>query len=158
MDSFVMFFFFFFLRIRRPPRSTRTDTLFPYTTLFRSDYGSYDRFRAEGAVSVPLTDRIGLRVALLTDQGGGFMDGKGAGPATGMQLRPELPPLSDPGARDNYDDRNLFAGRVTLRAETDGGDLTLKLWKSRDRSERTPQDSVGGVSNNTWLGTADDPK
>src|SRR3546814_11741212 len=27
---------FFFLRIRRPPRSTRTDTLFPYTTLCRS--------------------------------------------------------------------------------------------------------------------------
>src|SRR3546814_21121734 len=26
----------FFLVIRRPPRSTRTDTLFPYTTLFRS--------------------------------------------------------------------------------------------------------------------------
>src|SRR3546814_15308061 len=26
--------------IRRPPRSTRTDTLFPYTTLFRSLYGS----------------------------------------------------------------------------------------------------------------------
>src|SRR3546814_285011 len=33
------FFFFFFLIIRRPPRSTRTDTLFPYTTLFRSDPG-----------------------------------------------------------------------------------------------------------------------
>src|SRR3546814_4508098 len=28
---------FYFLMIRRPPRSTRTDTLFPYTTLFRSD-------------------------------------------------------------------------------------------------------------------------
>src|SRR3546814_12073866 len=27
---------FFFLMIQRPPRSTRTDTLFPYTTLFRS--------------------------------------------------------------------------------------------------------------------------
>src|SRR3546814_4450149 len=27
----------FFLMIRRPPRSTRTDTLFPYTTLFRSE-------------------------------------------------------------------------------------------------------------------------
>src|SRR3546814_8058828 len=26
----------FFLSMRRPPRSTRTDTLFPYTTLFRS--------------------------------------------------------------------------------------------------------------------------
>src|SRR3546814_8683063 len=30
---------FFFLMIRRPPRSTRTDTLFPYTTLFRSRTG-----------------------------------------------------------------------------------------------------------------------
>src|SRR3546814_5537430 len=28
----------FFLMIRRPPRSTRTDTLFPYTTLFRSHF------------------------------------------------------------------------------------------------------------------------
>src|SRR3546814_18372104 len=29
-------FLLFFVMIRRPPRSTRTDTLFPYTTLFRS--------------------------------------------------------------------------------------------------------------------------
>src|SRR3546814_12646883 len=28
---------------RRPPRSTRTDTLFPYTTLFRSGQGRHDR-------------------------------------------------------------------------------------------------------------------
>src|SRR3546814_14714134 len=33
---FLFFLFFFFLMILRPPRSTRTDTLFPYTTLFRS--------------------------------------------------------------------------------------------------------------------------
>src|SRR3546814_17094569 len=32
----------FFLMIRRPPRSTRTDTLFPYPTLFRSQ--DYRRF------------------------------------------------------------------------------------------------------------------
>src|SRR3546814_13021801 len=31
-----MFYLFVFLMIRRPPRSTRTNTLFPYTTLFRS--------------------------------------------------------------------------------------------------------------------------
>src|SRR3546814_18755022 len=31
-------FDFFFLMMRRPPRSTRTDTLFPYTTLFRSKW------------------------------------------------------------------------------------------------------------------------
>src|SRR3546814_1563212 len=37
-----IFFVFFFLMIRRPPRSTRTDTLFPYTTLFRSHERSDD--------------------------------------------------------------------------------------------------------------------
>src|SRR3546814_17852004 len=39
----------FFLMIRRPPRSTRTDTLFPYTSLFRSQglssAGHYHRSR-----------------------------------------------------------------------------------------------------------------
>src|SRR3546814_12262820 len=33
---YMWFSIVFFLMIRRPPRSTRTDTLFPYTTLFRS--------------------------------------------------------------------------------------------------------------------------
>src|SRR3546814_5555723 len=36
--------------IRRPPRSTRTDTLFPYTTLFRS---FLDRERAFGGAELP---------------------------------------------------------------------------------------------------------
>src|SRR3546814_1271559 len=37
--------------IRRPPRSTRTDTLFPYTTLFRSDHrGTHRRHRRGGEV------------------------------------------------------------------------------------------------------------
>src|SRR3546814_19970807 len=35
-SMFCCLLLFFFLMIRRPPRSTRTDTLFPYTTLFRS--------------------------------------------------------------------------------------------------------------------------
>src|SRR3546814_7864358 len=39
----------FFLMIRRPPRSTRTDTLFPYTTLFRSAGCAHNRFRAANA-------------------------------------------------------------------------------------------------------------
>src|SRR3546814_10857004 len=38
--SFTHIAFLFFLMIRRPPRSTRTDTLFPYTTLFRSSAGA----------------------------------------------------------------------------------------------------------------------
>src|SRR3546814_16492894 len=35
-DTVCLLLVVFFLMIRRPPRSTRTDTLFPYTTLFRS--------------------------------------------------------------------------------------------------------------------------
>src|SRR3546814_7823824 len=41
----------FFLMIRRPPRSTRTDTLFPYTTLFRSDFPRRARLMPDFMVS-----------------------------------------------------------------------------------------------------------
>src|SRR3546814_8219901 len=42
LSLYVVFILFIvFLMIRRPPRSTRTDTLFPYTTLFRSRPLSY---------------------------------------------------------------------------------------------------------------------
>src|SRR3546814_11364428 len=44
---FLFLFFFFFLMIRRPPRSTRTDTLFPYTTLFRSPFNKVFDGKAE---------------------------------------------------------------------------------------------------------------
>src|SRR3546814_7093451 len=51
--------------IRRPPRSTRTDTLFPYTTLFRSDRsGGHSRFRRRrnrAAAPVPRPKGKGLR-------------------------------------------------------------------------------------------------
>src|SRR3546814_4897289 len=39
--------------IRRPPRSTRTDTLFPYTTLFRSGKGERDE--GNGACPTPIS-------------------------------------------------------------------------------------------------------
>src|SRR3546814_10495088 len=49
MYSYLCFFSlyacFFVLMIRRPPRSTRTDTLFPYTTLFRSR-GAFEQAQA----------------------------------------------------------------------------------------------------------------
>src|SRR3546814_13103953 len=40
-----MSFLFFFLMIRRPPRSTRTDTRFPYTTLVRSTYSAAQSYK-----------------------------------------------------------------------------------------------------------------
>src|SRR3546814_5393477 len=69
--------------IRRPPRSTRTDTLFPYTTLFRSR-------------SRPTGHRICLRIGVVDDrfrQGwidplfSGQVDRRPNGPETGRPLQ-----------------------------------------------------------------------
>src|SRR3546814_16591046 len=51
----------FFLMIRRPPRSTRTDTLFPYTTLFRSGRGRRRPDRLEQPPRPRATRRRGGR-------------------------------------------------------------------------------------------------
>src|SRR3546814_17621199 len=59
--------------IRRPPRSTRTDTLFPYTTLFRSRSGR--RHRAE------ILDHLGFRRARRQDM-------QAAAAWTGLELCP----------------------------------------------------------------------
>src|SRR3546814_13383407 len=49
----------FFLMIRRPPRSTRTDTLFPYTTLFRSEARFPRRHRPAPPPGHPIRIRCG---------------------------------------------------------------------------------------------------
>src|SRR3546814_15042428 len=53
--SFSLVLICFFLIIRRPPRSTRTATLFPYTTLFRSlrmdDVAAFQQYLAGGALT-----------------------------------------------------------------------------------------------------------
>src|SRR3546814_2020297 len=50
--------------IRRPPRSTRTDTLFPYTTLFRSvAFAQHRVHRAALDLAVARIGRVGNRIA-----------------------------------------------------------------------------------------------
>src|SRR3546814_12999747 len=68
------FFYFFCLMIRRPPRSTRTDTLFPYTTLFRSGERLADKQLVQAAIAdtwVQLRQfrLLVLETAWLADQG-----------------------------------------------------------------------------------------
>src|SRR3546814_21379 len=64
----MILWFFCFLKIRRPPRSTRTDTLFPYTTLFRSDAGLVDGAESSVDALVSLLDDAGLDHALALSQ------------------------------------------------------------------------------------------
>src|SRR3546814_20770405 len=64
-------FFYFLLMIRRPPRSTRTDTLFPYTTLFRSIARSVVKARPVGIAAIigiaMLPGRFGIGRAAAAD-------------------------------------------------------------------------------------------
>src|SRR3546814_11820997 len=80
---------FFFLIIRRPPRSTRTDTLFPYTTLLRSGPVEYrlDLHKAQpepaahdpcpyGALAaVPLLPELAVAVAPLVFEAATLLSG-----------------------------------------------------------------------------------
>src|SRR3546814_4888339 len=82
MSEFFSSLYLFFLMIRLPPRSTRTDTLFPYTTLFRSilfsprqpdnefggfitgRFGTYNRHDIEfGVGGAVIPDKIMVRFA-----------------------------------------------------------------------------------------------
>src|SRR3546814_14271643 len=86
--------------IRRPPRSTRTDTLFPYTTLFRSDAVAQApgaaRRRARHPPPAPRTE---LWIATFHDRH--FLEpGKRAG-GSGVKAHAALGPGSCPDRRDH---------------------------------------------------------
>src|SRR3546814_16244553 len=64
----------FFLMIRRPPRSTRTDTLFPYTTLFRSVSPLGFRFHEwQGEDFVQEKARLTALISGETDRGAAWL-------------------------------------------------------------------------------------
>src|SRR3546814_16449059 len=78
---------FVFLMIRRPPRSTRTDTLFPYTTLFRSRRALEER----------VTDRLPQRAKAPADGWMAYLErprgaAEGAGSHDGKKY-PDVAPL-----------------------------------------------------------------
>src|SRR3546814_19049972 len=67
-----LFHVLFFLMIRRPPRSTRTDTLFPYTTLFRSQFRLATPEQIDMLVPIARDD-----ARLLVDRDGGLNSPRG---------------------------------------------------------------------------------
>src|SRR3546814_16999180 len=113
---YVCRFFFFFFMIRRPPRSTRTDTLFPYTTLFRSsvvllvvpvivdvqaprDVGDdvVERERAED--QAPGDEQpAACRVSAVPEQHGREPDPHADAGGAGEAVRDPLPGLAEPPA------------------------------------------------------------
>src|SRR3546814_14356155 len=82
-----MLFVFFCLMIRRPPRSTRTVTLFPYTTLFRSN-NFHTTAMCSPTRAALLTGRNhhGVGTGALTDIAMGFPGYNGEIPATSATI------------------------------------------------------------------------
>ncbi|WP_291870206.1 TonB-dependent receptor [Maribacter sp.] len=109
-------------------------------------HGSYNFFSAEAAIGGPITDRFGIRVAVQTKQGGGFMKGAGAGRFSGFVpegFKGVIPPVADPGVRDGFGDADLFAIRTTMTYQfEDDSDLNFKFYTSRDRGDTRQYDRV----------------
>src|SRR3546814_966562 len=88
--------------IRRPPRSTRTDTLFPYTTLFRSslEWNVQDLLREESAFAARLADGNINRTSRLMLVAGDQDRDDDPEPARALAAR--LEPLSAYGLSTRY--------------------------------------------------------
>jgi outer membrane receptor protein involved in Fe transport len=122
----------------------------------QAEGGRFDFWSVRAAAGGPVTDRIGLRVAVLAQGGGGFMEGQGAGLLSGFQLgvggvpQLQVPRITDPGRRSGWGDTDIFAGRVTLDAQiTDSTLVTLRLFGSRNRGETQPYDRIERTSDAT---------
>lgn len=132
----------------------------------RLEYGSYDYTEFEASVGGPVGDNVGVRLAVLAQNGGGFMDGAGAGLLAGYRpsvrgvVQTQVPPLADPGRREGFGDKDLFAARATidfaLAPETD---LTVKLFGSRDRGDTRQYDRIARSRDATLanVGENEDP-
>src|SRR3546814_16249739 len=107
--------------IRRPPRSTRTDTLFPYTTLFRSHRRHVDRIAIEqrildhaafrDAVAAPVLRQPGLE-RLVARIGPGR---EGAGGDKGREAAPLFEQQRGIGLRHRLRDARHAADRLDRR-------------------------------------------
>src|SRR2546422_7381457 len=95
-------FFFFFLMIRRPPRST----LFPYTTLFRSNAGA--RAEANGSFGTRVVPRAGAALALR--YGKGFWRDTRLRTSYGQGIK-------EPGLEQSFATDSCDPGNPSLRPE-----------------------------------------
>src|SRR3546814_3629952 len=106
-----------FVMIQRPPRSTRTDTLFPYTTLFRSTIE-----REDVGIKLEVTPQI--------NAGGGIT----------LQLRQEVSSVAVPVSAD-YNELIINKREVETRVLVDDGAIVV-IGGLLDQAERSSVDKV----------------
>jgi len=132
----------------------------------RVEYGSYDYTELEASVGGPISENLGVRLAVLAQNGGGFMDGAGAGLLAGFRpsvrgvVQTQVPALVDPGRRKGFGDKDLVAGRATFDVKmAPESDLVVKLFGSRDRGDTRQYDRISRARDATIAnaGENDDP-
>src|SRR3546814_10452129 len=113
--------------IRRPPRSTRTDTLFPYTTLFRS---RKDEGGAEPAIVVARARQQILAREAEREPGAELFDRRAIDRA---RQRPQYPAVAIDEHGDVERDR-VAAGRIARRAAAARADLAVDEARSEEHT------------------------
>src|SRR3546814_18925114 len=106
--------FFFFLMIRRPPRSTRTDTLFPYTTLFRSMAGEQRLFDLRRTALTGEQAQLAERIQQFQQQIASYEAQIAANKKQTKLIAPELK-----GVRDLWKRKLVTIKRLTELERTD---------------------------------------
>src|SRR3546814_16769741 len=98
-----------FLMIRRPPRSTRTDTLFPYTTLFRSHIAVAEPRHRAGFGRRPAPDTAPCRPRA---DGGALLHRRSRAPDPGQRERiPNHPEVDAKRIGDMEDRKSCATGK-----------------------------------------------
>ncbi|MDR6625606.1 TonB-dependent receptor [Caulobacter segnis] len=122
----------------------------------RVEYGSYDYTEMEASVGGPVSETLGVRLAVLAQNGGGFMDGAGAGLLAGFRpsvrgvVQTQVPALVDPGRRKGFGDKDLVAGRATFDFKmAPESDFVVKLFGSRDRGDTRQYDRISRAQDAT---------
>src|SRR3546814_16155613 len=131
-----MCFLFFFLMIRRPPRSTRTDTLFPYTTLFRSARRSGAARRCcldTGASRLATTAADPGTNAVSAGAGGGVVLFLAACAGAGVSAARSQPAAATPCCRAGR--KSVVKGKGVAGRVAHGGRGTIKKKQNRKQQK-----------------------
>src|SRR3546814_11969120 len=128
--------------ILRPPRSTRTDTLFPYTTLFRSIAG--DRHRAAHALDQEIITRARGIGAVLPEPGDRGDDEAGIAGHQRIGVEPVFPQAHDLEILDHDNGRGdeLLDPRLPLGGGEIGDDRPLPAIAGRAEERRSGEEGV----------------
>src|SRR3546814_5731028 len=131
--------------LRRPPRSTRTDTLFPYTPLFRSE-----RPAREVAALDALEEVAAVALVIVGDNGRGLFVGEIGNALLGAEM--ELHPHALVGGVDHREGVAAIAEHVPEAARDAAvghgdGHLVQRL---RQQRPEIP-DVVGGTQSGAWI-------